>query len=283
VRTKTSRVCQLPRPERRASRLRQLSGIAVYSEEDVLAVFAASDVGDESMLLPPALTAGASFLVLTLIGPRIMFTPSLSCTPLVHPPRRLEREQMAMLLTSETKSSVRHEAATTVKIHSTGNQDHRQSFDNLSLEMQNRDRNQRGSQEQQEDWLRLIEMLFRAQGAGGADLPARHRSMGRQPGQISSSGGKLLTAKTVRSSCPARLSPGFNLARSLATKMTVLYRLSSEQLSKQHHYDFGLRALKSVLVMAGALKRDTPELSEDLVLMRALVAALEVIDLIKHR
>ena len=52
--------------------------------------------------------------------------------------------------------------------------------------------------------------------------------------------------------------------------MTVLYKLSKEQLSKQHHYDFGLRALKSVLVMAGSLKRSAPEMSEQLVLMRAL-------------
>ena len=56
----------------------------------------------------------------------------------------------------------------------------------------------------------------------------------------------------------------------LAKKMTVLYKLAAEQLSKQHHYDFGLRALKSVLVMAGALKRGSPGTPEHLVLMRAL-------------
>lgn len=48
----------------------------------------------------------------------------------------------------------------------------------------------------------------------------------------------------------------------LAKKMTVLYKLAREQLSKQSHYDFGLRALKSVLVMAGELKRGSPELNE---------------------
>ena len=48
----------------------------------------------------------------------------------------------------------------------------------------------------------------------------------------------------------------------LAKKMTVLYKLAKEQLSKQYHYDFGLRALKSVLVMAGELKRGSPDLNE---------------------
>ena len=38
--------------------------------------------------------------------------------------------------------------------------------------------------------------------------------------------------------------------------MCILYKMSKEQLSKQYHYDFGLWALKSVLVMAGALKRN---------------------------
>ncbi|XP_010291294.1 PREDICTED: dynein heavy chain 10, axonemal, partial [Phaethon lepturus] len=65
-------------------------------------------------------------------------------------------------------------------------------------------------------------------------------------------------------------SEGFLMAKILAQKMTVLYKLAKEQLSKQHHYDFGLRALKSVLVMAGELKRGSANLSEEVVLMRAL-------------
>lgn len=66
-------------------------------------------------------------------------------------------------------------------------------------------------------------------------------------------------------------SEGFLTAKLLAKKMTVLYKLAKEQLSKQHHYDFGLRALKSVLVMAGDLKRGSPDLSEQLVLMRLVI------------
>eukprot|EP00930_Biecheleria_cincta_P008309 TRINITY_DN10972_c0_g3_i1.p1 TRINITY_DN10972_c0_g3~~TRINITY_DN10972_c0_g3_i1.p1 ORF type:complete len:4176 (-),score=874.55 TRINITY_DN10972_c0_g3_i1:69-11708(-) len=65
-------------------------------------------------------------------------------------------------------------------------------------------------------------------------------------------------------------SEGFGGAKQLARKMVNLYRLSSEQLSKQDHYDFGMRAVKSVLVMAGHLKRQNPDLAEDLTLIRAL-------------
>merc|ERR1740133_159242 len=66
------------------------------------------------------------------------------------------------------------------------------------------------------------------------------------------------------------MSEGFESARVLAKKMTVLYSLAEAQLSKQYHYDFKLRALKSVLVMAGDLKRGSPDMPEDVVLMRAL-------------
>ena len=65
-------------------------------------------------------------------------------------------------------------------------------------------------------------------------------------------------------------SEGFLDFKDLSRKMTKLYKLSSEQLSQQDHYDFGMRALKSVLVMAGALKRGSPDLDEQVVLIRAM-------------
>uniref|UniRef100_A0A1I8GGQ9 DHC_N2 domain-containing protein n=1 Tax=Macrostomum lignano TaxID=282301 RepID=A0A1I8GGQ9_9PLAT len=65
-------------------------------------------------------------------------------------------------------------------------------------------------------------------------------------------------------------SEGFESSKNLALKMTQMYKLCSEQLSQQDHYDFGMRALKSVLVMAGALKRENPDKHEDVVLIRAL-------------
>ncbi|XP_068620608.1 LOW QUALITY PROTEIN: dynein axonemal heavy chain 10 [Battus philenor] len=65
-------------------------------------------------------------------------------------------------------------------------------------------------------------------------------------------------------------SDGFLTAKVLAKKMTVLYKVAREQLSKQSHYDWGLRALTAVLRMAGKLRRDSPGLSEIMVLMRAL-------------
>lgn len=66
------------------------------------------------------------------------------------------------------------------------------------------------------------------------------------------------------------MSEGFLGARRLAKKFTTLYGLSKELLSKQAHYDWGLRATKAVLRVAGGLKRAEPEVDEDRILMRAL-------------
>ena len=41
-------------------------------------------------------------------------------------------------------------------------------------------------------------------------------------------------------------------------------------LRTQDHYDFGMRAVKSILVMAGSLKRAEPDLPEDMLLIRAM-------------
>ena len=56
---------------------------------------------------------------------------------------------------------------------------------------------------------------------------------------------------------------GFIDARILSRKFLTLYTLCKDLLSKQDHYDWGLRAIKSVLVVAGALKRGDKGRPED--------------------
>jgi dynein heavy chain len=66
------------------------------------------------------------------------------------------------------------------------------------------------------------------------------------------------------------MAEGFQTAKSLASKFYGLYSLLASLLSKQLHYDWGLRAVKSVLVVAGGFKRAEPDLQEEELLMRAL-------------
>ena len=66
------------------------------------------------------------------------------------------------------------------------------------------------------------------------------------------------------------MAEGFQTARALSVKFNTLYELSAALLSKQPHYDWGLRAVKSVLRVAGGMKRANPDLDEAQVLMRAL-------------
>jgi dynein heavy chain len=66
------------------------------------------------------------------------------------------------------------------------------------------------------------------------------------------------------------LAEGFSEAKDLSKKFMCLYDLAKSLLSKQIHYDWGLRAVKSVLRQAGGLKRGNPDEQEKMLLMRGL-------------
>jgi dynein heavy chain, axonemal len=65
-------------------------------------------------------------------------------------------------------------------------------------------------------------------------------------------------------------SVGFHYARDLSRKMVSSLHLCSQQLSVQEHYDFGMRALKTILVAAGEIKRKEGD-NEEAIIMKAIV------------
>lgn len=66
-------------------------------------------------------------------------------------------------------------------------------------------------------------------------------------------------------------SEGFQTARALSKKMVSIMELSQQQLSKQDHYDYGLRSFIIPIARAsGSLKRSDPEATEELLMYKTM-------------
>ncbi|XP_055375876.1 dynein axonemal heavy chain 2 [Condylostylus longicornis] len=65
-------------------------------------------------------------------------------------------------------------------------------------------------------------------------------------------------------------SDGFEKGKNLAKKVFILYELAKQQLSKQCHYDFGLRSMVALLRYAGLKRRQLPNTNEEEIIYLAM-------------
>ena len=63
---------------------------------------------------------------------------------------------------------------------------------------------------------------------------------------------------------------GFVEASALAKKVVFVFKVASQQLSLQDHYDFGMRAIKSTTKILANLREEEPEMDDDRLLLRSL-------------
>ena len=63
---------------------------------------------------------------------------------------------------------------------------------------------------------------------------------------------------------------GFQEAKRLSRKLVELYKLLGEQLSKSKHYDFGMRSIKSLLLMAAFKRHFYRDAEEEKILLAAI-------------
>ncbi|XP_041988681.1 dynein axonemal heavy chain 2 isoform X2 [Aricia agestis] len=90
--------------------------------------------------------------------------------------------------------------------------------------------------------------------AGRTELPDNLKSMFRPIAMCVPD--SLIIAENIL------FSDGFNAYKVNAKKVFTLYQLASQQLSKQEHYDFGLRSMVALLRYAGTQRRAHPNLPE---------------------
>ncbi|XP_066267393.1 dynein axonemal heavy chain 2-like isoform X1 [Branchiostoma lanceolatum] len=111
--------------------------------------------------------------------------------------------------------------------------------------------------------------------AGRTELPDNLKSMFRPISMVVPDSGYIAEITLF--------GEGFSNTRVLAKKVQTLYSLAVQQLSKQDHYDFGLRALVSVLRYAGRKKRSNPNMPDEEVLIISMrdmnLAKLTSVDL----
>jgi dynein heavy chain, axonemal len=98
--------------------------------------------------------------------------------------------------------------------------------------------------------------------AGRTELPDNLKSLFRPVAMMVP--GFIIIAKIIL------MSEGFENSEDLSVKVCKMFDLMKRQLSKQDHYDFSMRAIKSVLSTSGRIKRQRQDQDEYTIMIKAI-------------